>query len=589
SALVIVAASLAFQRLQGVTVAPPLSFWCWIPYRLEYGTDPAVRTNLLISGGVPAAFAVLVVGIMIAASFGRRRTLRAARPGQQPPKPIRAASDTHGNADWMPMRDVRKAFSGPNPVYGGVVIGEAYRVDEDTVGKDRVPFDPRNPKTWGMGGKAPLLIDPCEEDATHGAVFAGSGGFKTTAVVIPTLAHWTGSVVAFDPSCQVGGMTEAMRRAMGHTVAFVGPGIGGFNVLDWIDPSDPLAETYVQEVIDRIAGDTGGNAPGGARENEIFKVRGKEMMKCILADLLWSDAPPEQKNLREFRKRVRTPEKKMKGFLADIHANSRSQMASDLAGSLMDVFQETFSGIYSNANSDTEWLSIIPYAEMLSGNDFKTRDLIGGKLSVFVQIPMESLQATPALGRVVIGALLNAVYKADGKLVGRVLFLLDEVYFLGRLKVLETARDAGRKYGITMIPMWQSVGQLMDTWGRNGKAAWFSSLSWRLFAVVDDMETAKEVSESCGRYTILTHTEGTSTGNNSGSGSGSRSTGRTFNTQEAGRDLLSPNEVRERLRKDEQIVFRRTSAPIRMGRAIFFRRPELVAQVGVDRFRKAAE
>lgn len=279
----------------------------------------------------------------------------------------------------------------------------------------------------------------------------------------------------------------------------------------------------------------------------------------------------------------------MKALLADIHEESRSPLARDLAGSLMDVFQETFSGIYSNANADTQWLSVKPYADMLSGNSFSTKDLLSGKMTVFVQIPMDSLRATPELARVVIGAQLNTVYQTQGKLRGRVLFLLDEVNFLGRLKVLEDARDAGRKYGITLVPMWQSLGQLVETWSERGKASWFNSMSWRLFAAVDDPATAEEVSKACGNYTILTRTEGRSSGSNSGSGSGSRSTGRNEGISERSRELIRPEEIRTRMRTDEQILFRRGAKPLRCGRAIYFRRPEMVAKVEADRFRAAAE
>ncbi len=57
-----------------------------------------------------------------------------------------------------------------------------------------------------------------------------------------------------------------------------------------------------------------------------------------------------------------------------------------------------------------------------------------------------------------VGALLNAAYEADGKVNGRVLFLLDEVARLGFMQVIEQARDAGRKYGITLLLLYQSLG-----------------------------------------------------------------------------------------------------------------------------------
>ena len=178
--LIVVAASLIFLKLRGVTDAPmPAALWSWVPYYLRWGSDPRVRSDLLLSIGAPAGFVALLAGIMVVAACKSRRRLRPARKGERPPAPVRAASDVHGNADWLEMAEVRRLFPGPHPAYGGVVVGEAYRVDQDKVAAVR--FDPADRSTWGQGGKAPLLIDPCTADATHGAVFAGCGGYKTTA------------------------------------------------------------------------------------------------------------------------------------------------------------------------------------------------------------------------------------------------------------------------------------------------------------------------------------------------------------------------------------------------------------------------
>ena len=518
-------------------VLPVAAFWYW----RDFGGAPAVAHWLPLCA---IGAGILVLAPAYCALFWpESQRLRVARAGQTPSAPRRAQSDLHGAADWMSMNEAIRLFPGPHPVYGGVIVGEAYRVDQDKV--DGVRFDPRDKSTWGQGGKARLLIDPCVSDATHGAVFAGSGGFKTTAITVPTLAHWTGSAVVLDPSCQAGPMTAGIREAMGHKIVTIGPGLDGFNVLDAIDPRDPLAETHVQAMIEHVAGETRANQAG---ENAMFKVRGKELLTCLLADLLWNkDIPTEQKTLRAFRQRVRTPEKKMRGLLGDIHVESESQLARELAGSLMDVVSETFSGIYSNAVADTQWLSIKAYADMLSGGSFRSAELAGGKLTVFVQIPMDALRATPETARVVIGALLSAVYRAKGGVHGRVLFLLDEVNFLGRMKVLEDARDAGRKYGITLVAMWQSLGQLTETWGRDSKTSWFNACSWRQFAVVDDETTAAEISKTAGRYTVLARTEGMSSGMQSGLSSGSRSRGTNEGLSEQSRDLIRPDEVRTRL------------------------------------------
>ena len=58
-----------------------------------------------------------------------------------------------------------------------------------------------------------------ESLSTHAPVLAGSGGFKTTPIGLPTLLTWTGSAVVLDPSREIGPMVTAFRRQRrGHSV-----------------------------------------------------------------------------------------------------------------------------------------------------------------------------------------------------------------------------------------------------------------------------------------------------------------------------------------------------------------------------------
>jgi type IV secretion system protein VirD4 len=51
---------------------------------------------------------------------------------------------------------------------------------------------------------------------------------------------------------------------------------------------------------------------------------------------------------------------------------------------------------------------------------------------------------------------------------GRILFLLDEVARLGDMSILETGRDAGRKYGVNLCLLYQSLGQMRGSFGEAG-------------------------------------------------------------------------------------------------------------------------
>jgi type IV secretion system protein VirD4 len=134
--------------------------------------------------------------------------------------------------------------------------------------------------------------------------------------------------------------------------------------------------------------------------------------------------------------------------------------------------------------------------------------------------------------------------------------------------------------------MWQSVGQIEKTWGKDGKKSWYASAGWRLYAAINDEETAIEVSKRCGTYTVLTHSEGTSTSLQSATSNGGRTRGYSGNVSERQHELLSPYQAQTSLSPDEAILIPKGCRAARVGRPMYFRRPEMAALVAVDQFRR---
>ena len=214
-------------------------------------------------------------------------------------------------------------------------------------------------------------------------------------------------------------MLGAARRGMGHRVFILSPDHAaacGFNVLDWIDTASPLAETDVSAVVEWVCGT---RAMGDAT-TEFFELRGKALVTCLLAHVLWVPAlPPERKTLGTVRAGVAAPESKLRDILDGIYESSHSPMARGLAGSLKELADRTFSGIAATAAAKTDWLETAAFAELVSGNSFKTADIVNGKTDIFVCLPLKALQSTPGVARCIIGALLNAAYEANGAVNGR--------------------------------------------------------------------------------------------------------------------------------------------------------------------------
>jgi type IV secretion system protein VirD4 len=491
------------------------------------------------------------------------------------PKRVKGQRALHGEADWMKMREAAKLFAGT----GGIVIGECYRVDRDSAAEQSFRADER--ETWGAGGKPPLLCFDGSFGSSHGIVFAGSGGFKTTSVTIPTALKWGGALVVLDPSNEVAPMVYRHRKAAARFIRILDPKEPetGFNALDWIGRFGGTREEDIASVASWIMSDSGG--PRGVRD-DFFRASALHLLTALIADVCLSGHTDQEKQtLRQVRANLAEPEPKLRERLQSIYDSSNSNFVKENVAAFVNMTPETFSGVYANAVKETHWLSYPNYAALVSGSTFATDALASGKTDVFINIDIKTLETHAGLARVIIGSFLNAIYNRDGQVKERALFLLDEVARLGYMRILETARDAGRKYGITLTMIYQSIGQMRETYGgRDAASKWFESASWISFAAINDPDTADYISKRCGMTTVEVDQVSRSFQ--------AKGTSRTRSKQLAARPLIQPHEVL-RMRADEQIVFTAGNPPLRCGRAIWFRREDMKACVDANRFHKIVQ
>ncbi|MFC0804676.1 MULTISPECIES: Ti-type conjugative transfer system protein TraG [Sinorhizobium] len=526
---------------------------------------------------VDPATTIGVCAALMSALFGLRVVIAGnAAFAKAEPKRIYGKRALYGEAEWMKLPEAEKLF----PERGGIVIGERYCVDKDSVAAQSFRAD--SAETWGAGGKAPLLCFDGSFGPSHGIVFAGSGGFKTTSVTIPTALKWGGALVVLDPSNEVAPMVSKHRGGANRDVFVLDPKNSeiGFNALDWIGRFGGTKEEDIASVASWIMSDSGGAR--GVRD-DFFRASALQLLTALIADVCLSGhtREPEQ-TLRQVRKNLSEPEPKLRERLQSIYHNSNSDFVKENVAAFVNMTPETFSGVYANAVKETHWLSYLNYAALVSGTTFTTSDIAEGNTDVFINIDLKTLETHAGLARVIIGSFLNAIYNRNGEMEGRALFLLDEVARLGYMRILETARDAGRKYGIMLTMIYQSIGQMRETYGgRDAASKWFESASWISFAAINDPETADYISRRCGMTTVEIDQVSRSFQ--------SKGSSRTRSKQLAARPLIQPHEVL-RMRADEQIVFTAGNAPLRCGRAIWFRREDMKACVKLNvLFRASAE
>lgn len=366
------------------------------------------------------------------------------------------------------------------------------------------------------------------------------------------------------------------RRRAGRKVIVLDPAnpAVGFNALDWIGRFGGTKEEDIVAVATWIMTD---NARAASSRDDFFRASAMQLLTALIADVCLSGHIEEKdQTLRRVRANLSEPEPKLRERLTRIHEQSGSEFVRENVAVFVNMTPETFSGVYANAVKETHWLSYPNYARLISGDSFSTDDLTKGDTDIFIALDLKVLEAHPGLARVVIGSLLNAIYNRNGEVTGRTLFLLDEVARLGYLRILETARDAGRKYGIMLTLIFQSIGQMREAYGgRDATSKWFESASWISFSAINDPDTADYISKRCGDTTVEVDQTNRS--------SGMRGSSSARSKQLSSRRLILPHEVM-RMRLDEQIVFTAGNAPLRCGRAIWFRREDMRSIVGENRF-----
>lgn len=527
-----------------------------------FGANWWATLIVIISAAIPSIIVICstILGVMI---WLRRRR----KPLRTPPKGgvrqiERGPTANHGNAQWLSKEKMMEKYPGPE----GMLIGAT-----------------------GLSPNDPLLIDSKLDGPTHNLIFAGPGSYKTVTA-IHRVWLWPWSKIVFDPSTEIGPVMTRALKETGYDVHTIRLNGDGLNVLDWIDITDPETEVHIRSAVDWIYDEEAARKSNPTQSKDPFWSEwGKSLVTCLMAHMLYNTNSKFPKTLKTLRRGVATSEDEMQERLRTINATSDSPLARELAAGLMGMkAPQTFSGIYSNAFSATAWLSVDAYANLVSGDSMKTSDVLNPNTAVFIQLSLRTLDSTPAIGRAVLGALLNPVYLSDGETQNRVLYMLDEAWIFGKMKEIMLCYATGRKYAATMSMIFPSEAIFEGVWGEQDAKAMRDLCSWRSYAAIQDGAIADKLSADFGEHGVISYSEGDSKGRSTQARSwgSSRNRGDTINRSEASRRLIKRDEI---LNAPSDVMFvraRDAGAGIMCYAAPYFKYPDVAQHMDSNRFKR---
>ena len=382
--------------------------------------------------------------------------------------------------------------------------------------------------------------------AVHTAVFAPTGVGKGVSCVIPFLKTCPESVVVVDFKSENAQLTAKHRqRAFGHRIVMLDPFKMGtekpatLNPLDFIDKDLPTAIDECRDLAEALVVSTG-------HEHDRHWVESAEAWIGAMIALVVQYGERNDRSLQTVRTLLTNPQKMQMAIELMCQSDAWGGMLSRMGNQLTQYKDKELGGVLTTANRFLRFLDTLPVSASTTTSSFDPAELRKGKMSVYLVLPPEHMRAQSPLLRMWIGSLLRAVIRGGLQEKNKVHFVLDEAASLGHMQALDDAVDKYRGYGIRLIFLLQSLGQLKVGFPDGQDQTLLSNVS-QVFFGINDLPTAEYVSNRLGEATIVTRSGGTNSGTSHSSsvsgGSHGTSSGSNDNWQQTGRRLLKPEEV----------------------------------------------
>lgn len=428
-------------------------------------------------------------------------------------------SDNYGTAAFF---DPIGTIPTPTWVQRGIFLGKS-----SSPAFDQIPL-PQQPG-------APVCTTP----ENHTLIVARTRTGKGTRVIIPTLLRYGGSMIVIDPKGENAAITARPRLfaqlaekvhilnpwdELGDVYRKAGLATATFNPLDVLDRNDPNAVAVAQSLAAAVC-------PVTSEKDRYWQGSAANVFAAVL---LWiTDQPGETKTLARAREIVSLSRKRFTDeFLTAMAASSAFGGAiKEMVSPYLDLAQETYSGIMSNLSEGTKFLSDPQVKAATAASTFAMTDLIHQRVTVYLVIPPDRIDTQRTWLRLILTAASHTFKRAPLNIRRhRAMLLMDEFPALGKIEDMPRDIATMSGYGLDYMLAVQGIDQIKDLYGQAAGTI-LSNCAYKWFCNVNDLESAKYLSDTLGKKTVRT------IGKSENEDRASTTYGET------GRALLTPDEV----------------------------------------------
>ncbi|SMB77868.1 type IV secretory system conjugative DNA transfer family protein [Deinococcus hopiensis] len=364
----------------------------------------------------------------------------------------------------------------------------------------------------GFAYKQPLAVRPGlagKKEIGHFLWIGPSRSGKGLSIA-SNLYHWEGSAIVVDIKGEIAEQTAGYREeVLGQQVFIINPSSG-----EKSHQYDPFLELETDEQIFSAA--LAFMNPDSDGDNAIFAQRASSALAAIIKAAKVQGFPV----IPTLDAMLYHPQG-LPGAAITLHKLGHPQITKWLNAFLSkDPDKMDWDAASGDRFLNNSWQRLITAASYLTtegvmhmtgGSDFVAADLMRERTTVYLVFRESELALNLPLFNLVIDAIFRSImrqYDLDKNLKGQKLLAVFDEAFRARPNLLPeyAATVAGR--GIYMCVYVQSIAQITDIWGKEGKTSIMENIHTKVFLpAVDRSEVDKEgtssfVAASCGKYMV---------------------------------------------------------------------------------------
>jgi type IV secretion system protein VirD4 len=421
----------------------------------------------------------------------------------------------------------------------------------------------------------------------HLLTIAPNRSGKGASAIIPNLLTYEGSVLVIDPKGENALITAERRKAMGQTVHVVDPwGITGmkqsrFNPLDGLKLGDVDISENAKLLADAII------VP--SYKGEPFWIDAPKALLDGVSQFVATDKSEKgQRNLGRVRDLLLLDGDDLNALFKRMLASPHKIVRSAAARSLQKD-PKLLSNVMASLQAQTHFLDSPRLREAMCESDFKFEDLKSEKVSIYLVLPADRLNAFASWLRVLVQQAISVnARNIEEKPDKSVLFILDEMPALGKLAMVEQAFGLMAGYGFQCWGICQDASQLKRIYG-DGWETFISNAGMIQYFGSRDNFSAEYFSKLCGVTTVWNASTAIARAvgiTRSKDSSRSETTTETDTATGTQRKLAFPDELM-RLPADKQLILIENMNPIIATKTPWFIDPKLKS-LGVNLHKNAA-